>query len=208
MRTCHFNFNRGEEYEETVTLFKLSTDFAIGQDLTMHTPVVVGDIIQFIKRDLSPNHFMTLTAINVLCWYYFKEEIGTKELVDIGLTTPNSALIQSRLKIVKMQLEMILRSECVSACCVRKDCPNLVVGGGSYGIEHDPLYEISDQAISIWETLQIIPKSLWPPYAVPIIRRYLPLLKIYYDCDQNIDDSIENLESYLTNHSYEIINDD
>jgi hypothetical protein len=168
----------------------LTKTAAFGKTTSTQLNLIRNDI----KRDHPPSHYLAIMALRVDCHYYARGAVLAQMSVRRGKTSFLDKVHQRHLLSAKCGFSYISKIECSAACCVNMMCPRSL--DGTTEPPHDPVFENSYIVFFAWKNLQMIPQSQWPSYTMRILRRYLPLLKIYFHTYP--DANIEAIEAIVT----------
>lgn len=141
-------------------------------------------LIHSLKKDASPKYFL-ISRVAFQLSNVFGEQVGwIQSFIDTGMATLESTSIfgesyyQLMINGCHSSLEYISCWECIAAGCKLKACPN---GHHNNVCQiHDPVYHTISEVQLMFTRLRGVPKSIWPPYAIPLFHRYLPLLKVFH----------------------------
>ena len=163
-------------------------------------PSSLRSLVARASSQLSPVHYLTLLAMEQLTTVCASLAAQTEHIASMMGTSnrmprqnPNIALRSEelRLQAAESGFAFVFACECVAAGCNGKHCQ-------VERMRHEPVYECSVELFHACQDLIRVPSKKWPTYAVPMVKRYLPNMRVCFG-DDDID--VQNIETQITSKS-------
>mgnify|MGYP005855143581 CR=1 FL=1 len=159
-------------------------------------PEFLQKVIDVSSRDLSPVHYITITALESLARLYASKASQQQMMEDMMFAMPlpryfsehhlyGASTSELRLRAAIAGLKAVGACECVAAGC--SGCDNV------YEQKHDPVYDKGGPMFHICMDLIEVPQAKRPSYSCSIVQRYLPLLRCMFGSEDPDVDKIEQL---------------
>jgi hypothetical protein len=156
---------------------------------TEYSPAVLKEFVADCVSELSPTHHLTIKALRLLlnvCTARAYTRI--KHLVIRGIAYDTDLRVCSLFRqSVLAGFQLVAACECVAEGCAGCTTSRVPVvgenettknnGNGSISFAHAPLHDRATPMRHILDNLLQIPAQYWPPSAVSIASRYIPLLE-------------------------------
>jgi hypothetical protein len=163
----------GNHDKESLAFNKRSSDYS---------PRILQELVQECQESLSPTHHLTVKALRLLISLATSHAyVQIKRLIVRGLPMMKDPRVHSIFRTsVDAGFQLVLACECVAAGCV-----------GCYrdgGVpRHEPNYDRATPMRHICDNLLQLPVSWWPPLAVTMATRYLPIFKAKFQTLEDIE---------------------
>jgi hypothetical protein len=119
-----------------------------------------------------------------------------EQLAGIGVPLYREKGEQMRLQAADAGFVYVSACECVAAGCNGKDCTIDDTG------HHPRLYECAVKIFQACQDLMEVSPRKWPRYAVPMVKRYLPSMRVCFG-EEDID--VRQVEAKIVNNKKQVI---
>lgn len=145
----------------------------------------VKALVAKASTQLSPVHYLTLRAMEHCTTLCASLAAQGEQMAMMGLVS-QMGTERLRLQAAESGFAFVSACECVAAGCDRKRCSANDVEA------HAPLYECTTELFHACQDLKYVPSRQWPAHAPPMVKRYLPLMRICFGEEDTDVSDIEN----------------
>eukprot|EP00980_Cylindrotheca_fusiformis_P006372 scaffold1356_cov123-Cylindrotheca_fusiformis.AAC.53 len=182
------------------------------QNRSKFSPSMLHELVQECQGTLSPVHYLTIKSLSLL--FSVSTSLAfdyMKKLVVRGISL-NDPSVHSLFRIsVEAGFALVLAGECCAANCsgcyddyFNGDSATTTTRSSLLVIHHEANYDRALPMRHALDNLLQLPISWWPPCALDMAERYLPLLKAKYGTTitersngEPEDDTIQELEAIV-----------